>query len=207
MQSEMMENNRKHWEKIYQTKQSHQVSWAQEIPKTSLDFIHSFKLHKSAAIIDVGGGDSNLVDHLLDEGFENITILDISEKALERTKNRLGEKSKKVQWVVSDVTIFKPKETYDVWHDRATFHFLTTIPQITKYLETARGAVIGYLTIGTFSDKGPKRCSGLDIKQYNEEQLQSQLSNGFKKIKCITEDHITPFKTSQNFLFCSFKRQ
>ena len=148
-----------------------------------------------------------LVDHLLDEGFENITVLDISEKALERTKNRLGEKSKKVKWVVSDVTVFKPKETYDVWHDRATFHFLTTIPQITRYLETARNAVIGYLTIGTFSDKGPKKCSALDIKQYNEEQLQSQLSNGFRKIKCITEDHITPFNTSQNFLFCSFKRQ
>lgn len=203
----MMENTGKHWEKVYQTQQSSEVSWSQVVPKTSLDFIHSFKLDKSAAIIDVGGGDSRLVDHLLDEGFENITVLDISEKALERVKNRLGEKSSKVKWVVSDVTAFKPTETYDVWHDRATFHFLTTALQITKYLETARNVVKGYLIIGTFSDKGPKKCSGLDIKRYNEEQLQLQLSDGFKKIKCITEDHITPSHTSQNFLFCSFKRQ
>jgi len=202
-----VENDSTHWEKIYQTKQPDEVSWTQEVPKTSLDFIHSFKLHKSAAIIDVGGGDSKLVDYLLDEGFENITVLDISEKALERVRNRLGEKSRKVKWVVSDVTAFKTTETYDVWHDRATFHFLITAPQINKYLETARSVVKRYLTIGTFSDKGPKKCSGLGIKQYNEEQLQSQLSNGFKKIKCISEDHMTPFNTSQNFLFCSFKRQ
>ena len=202
-----MENNSKHWEKVYQTKQPNEVSWTQEIPKTSLDFIHSFKLHKSAAIIDVGGGDSKLVDYLLEEGFENITVLDISGKALERVKNRLGEKSRKVKWVVSDVTAFKTKETYDVWHDRATFHFLITAPQINKYLETARSVVKGYLTIGTFSHKGPKKCSGLGIKQYNEEELQSQLSNGFKKVKCISEDHITPFNTSQNYLFCSFKRK
>lgn len=202
-----MENNSKHWEKVYQTKQPNEVSWTQEIPKTSLDFIHSFKLHKSAAIIDVGGGDSKLVDYLLEEGFENITVLDISGKALERVKNRLGEKSRKVKWVVSDVTAFKTKETYDVWHDRATFHFLITAPQINKYLETARSVVKGYLTIGTFSHNGPKKCSGLGIKQYNEEELQSQLSNGFKKVKCISEDHITPFNTSQNYLFCSFKRK
>ena len=202
-----MENNSNHWERIYQTKQPNEVSWTQEVPKTSLDFIHSFKLHKSAAIIDVGGGDSKLVDYLLDEGFENITVLDISEKALERAKNRLGENSSKIKWVVSDVTAFKTTETYDVWHDRATFHFLTTASQINKYLETARNVVKGYLTIGTFSDKGPKKCSGLDVKQYNEEQLELQLSNGFKKVKCILEDHMTPFNTSQNFLFCSFKRK
>jgi len=202
-----VENDSTHWEKIYQTKQPDEVSWTQEVPKTSLDFIHSFKLQKSAAIIDVGGGDSKLVDYLLDEGFENITVLDISEKALDRVRNRLGEKSRKVKWVVSDVTAFKTTETYDLWHDRATFHFLTTASQINKYLETARNVIKGYLTIGTFSDKGPKKCSGLDVKQYNEEQLELQLSNGFKKVKCILEDHMTPFNTFQNFLFCSFKRK
>jgi len=202
-----VENDSTHWEKIYQTKQPDEVSWTQEVPKTSLDFIHSFKLQKSAAIIDVGGGDSKLVDYLLDEGFENITVLDISEKALDRVRNRLGEKSRKVKWVVSDITAFKTTETYDLWHDRATFHFLTTASQINKYLETARNVIKGYLTIGTFSDKGPKKCSGLDVKQYNEEQLELQLSNGFKKVKCILEDHMTPFNTFQNFLFCSFKRK
>ncbi|HET6768469.1 MAG TPA: class I SAM-dependent methyltransferase [Chitinophagaceae bacterium] len=118
-----MENYSKHWEEIYQTKRFNEVSSTQELPKTSLDFIHSLKLHKSAAVIDVGGGDSKLVDHLLDEGFENITVLDISKKALEHVKTRLGEKSTKVKWVVSDVTVFKSTETYDVWLDRATFHY------------------------------------------------------------------------------------
>ena len=202
-----MESKSKHWEKIYQTKQSNEISWTQEMPKTSLDFIRSFKLHKSAAIIDVGGGDSKLADHLLDDGFENISVLDISRTALERAKSRLGKKAKKVKWIVSDILSFKPNETYDVWHDRATFHFLTTRPQVTQYLDTARSAVRAYLAIGTFSDKGPTKCSGLETRRYSEELLQAQLSNGFRKIKCITEDHITPFNTTQNFLFCSFKRQ
>ena len=203
----MSEDNKKHWETVYRTKQSNEVSWAQDVPQTSLDFIHAFNVSKTAKIIDIGGGDSKLVDFLLDEGYENITVLDISEAALNRAKARLGNKSKNVTWVVSDVTEFNPKTTFDVWHDRATFHFLTTKEQITKYLSIARNAVNGYLTIGTFSKNGPKKCSGLEIKQYSEVQLQKQLSKGFKKIRCINEDHITPFKTIQSFLFCSFKKQ
>lgn len=201
-----METKKQHWETVYHTKQPNELSWTQSIPKTSLEFIHSFHLPKSANIIDIGGGDSKLVDYLLDEGYENITVLDISDTALERARIRLGEKAAKVTWVASDITEFKPKNTYDVWHDRATFHFLTTPAQVGKYLDTARKAITGYLTIGTFSENGPKKCSGLDIKQYSEDQLQHQLSNGFEKIRCITEDHITPFETTQNFLFCSFKR-
>lgn len=198
--------NRYYWNDIYSVKQSHEVSWTQEVPKTSLDFIHSFGLPKTAKVIDIGGGDSKLVDFLLDEGFENITVLDISEKALERAKQRLGDKAGKVNWVVSDITDFQPDTTFDVWHDRATFHFLTSKEQVAKYMDTARKAVTGYLTIGTFSENGPKKCSGLDTKQYNEETLTAELQNGFDKIRCITEDHVTPFNTTQNFLFCSFKR-
>lgn len=201
-----METRKKHWDKVYATKQPNEVSWTQEIPKTSLDFIHSFGLSKAAKIIDIGGGDSKLVDYLLDEGFENITVLDISAQALDKAKKRLGDKAEKINWVVSDITAFKPTEKYEVWHDRATFHFLTTSSQIAKYLDTARQSIDGYLAIGTFSDNGPTKCSGLDIKQYNEEELKAQLSNGFEKIRCVTEDHITPFNTTQNFLFCSFKR-
>ncbi|MGK0308462.1 MAG: ubiquinone/menaquinone biosynthesis C-methylase UbiE [Urechidicola sp.] len=200
-------NKENHWETVYETKGKDQVSWTQEIPKTSLDFINSFELKKTAKIIDIGGGDSTLVDFLLAEGFENITILDISAKALERAKNRLGQKANKVHWVVCDITEFDPDTTYDVWHDRATFHFLTKTKQINKYLRTARKSVNGFLTIGTFSQNGPKKCSGLEIKQYNEKNLTSELKNGFSKIKCITEDHLTPFNTKQNFLFCSFKRK
>ena len=199
--------NKKHWETIYENKNPEQVSWTQEIPATSLDFIHSFKLARTANIIDVGGGESKLVDYLLDEGFQNITVLDISSKALDKTQNRLGEKAKKVNWIVSDITDFKPNTTFDVWHDRATFHFLTTREQIEKYMVIARNAVKGYLTIGTFSEDVPTKCSGLEIKQYSEENLTKALNDGFSKIRCITEDHNTPFDTKQNFLFCSFKRE
>jgi trans-aconitate methyltransferase len=199
-------DKQKHWEIVYKTKQPNEVSWTQDVPKTSLDFIHGFKLPKTASIIDVGGGDSKLVDYLLDEGFEHITVLDISETALQKAKDRLGERAHKVNWVVSDITTYKPTTHFDVWHDRATFHFLTTPEQIAQYLSTAKESINGYLAIGTFSDNGPEKCSGLEIKQYSEEQLQQQLSQGFAKIRCITEDHITPFNTKQNFLFCSFKK-
>ncbi|MDA9069964.1 class I SAM-dependent methyltransferase [Algibacter sp.] len=200
-------DRKKHWETVYETKNPDQVSWTQETPKTSLEFIHSFGLKKTAKIIDIGGGDSKLVDYLIDEGFENITVLDISAKSLEKAKDRLGEKANKVNWIVSDITEFEPNMTFDVWHDRATFHFLTTTEQIKKYLKTARKSVNGFLTIGTFSKNGPKKCSGLEIKQYNENELTLEFKNGFDKINCVTEDHITPFNTTQNFLFCSFLRQ
>lgn len=203
----MTSDRKKHWETVYKTKNPEQVSWTQEIPKTSLEFIHSFGLAKSAKIIDIGGGDSKLVDHLLDEGYEHITVLDISAKALEKAQQRLGERASKVNWIVSDITEFQPTTTYDVWHDRAAFHFLTTAEQVEKYMTTARNSVKGYLAIGTFSENGPEKCSGLEIKQYSEGSLSKALHNGFEKIRCITEDHITPFNTIQNFLFCSFKRK
>ena len=202
----MEKTTQNHWDTVYKTKGPNQVSWTQEIPKTSLDFIHSFSLTKTAKIIDIGGGDSKLVDYLLDEGFENITVLDISTQALDKAKKRLGDKAQKINWVVSDITEFQPDTTFDVWHDRATFHFLTTGEQVSKYLDTARNSVSGFLTIGTFSDNGPEKCSGLQTKQYSEEKLTAELQNGFDKLRCITEDHTTPFDTTQNFLFCSFKR-
>ena len=116
-------------------------------------------------------------------------------------------RSHKINWVVSDITEFETDTTFDVWHDRATFHFLTSSDQVEKYMDTARKSVNGFLTIGTFSDNGPEKCSGLSIKQYSEEALTAELKNGFDKLRCITEDHTTPFDTKQNFLFCSFKRQ
>ena len=113
----------------------------------------------------------------------------------------MGDKAKKINWVVSDITEFKSDTIFDVWHDRATFHFLTTSDQVAKYMDTARKSVNGYLTIGTFSDNGPEKCSGLKIKQYTEETLTTELQNGFEKLRCITEDHITPFDTTQIFCF------
>ena len=203
----MKNTTKAHWETVFSTKQSHEVSWTQETPKTSIDLIHSYQLPKSAKIIDIGGGDSKLVDFLLEEGYENITVLDISENALERAKTRLGQKAKNVSWIVSDINDFKPKENYDVWHDRAAFHFLTTNDAIAHYIETATQSVTGFMSIGTFSENGPSKCSGLEIKQYSESDLENQLTKGFNKIKCVTENHITPFNTEQNFLFCSFKKR
>ena len=182
------------------------MSWTQKVPQTSLDFIHSFGLDKASKIIDVGGGDSKLVDFLLDEEFENITVLDISGKAIERTKARLGGRAQKVKWIESDITEFEPQETYDVWHDRAAFHFLTSPEQIQTYVDLTQKTVAGYLILGTFSTNGPKKCSGLDIKQYNEEQMEA-VFNHFEKLECKAEEHTTPFGTTQNFIFCSFKRK
>jgi cyclopropane fatty-acyl-phospholipid synthase-like methyltransferase len=202
----MKDEQKAHWERVYATKQAHEVSWTQAVPQTSLDFIHSFDIRKTAKIIDIGGGDSHLVDFLLAEGYGNITVLDISENALNRAKERLGKRAENVTWIVSDITNFNPTTRYDVWHDRATFHFLTEEKQIKYYQNLTAKAVKGYLTIGTFSDNGPEKCSGLTIKQYDERALATVLSTRFDKIKCVNEDHTTPFGTQQNFTFCSFKK-
>lgn len=197
-----------HWDRIYHDKTSDQLSWTEEIPLTSLAFIHSFGLGPDARILDVGGGESRLADCLLDEGFRNITVLDISAEALRHAQQRLGERSSLVRWVVADIAEYVPEQPYDVWHDRATFHFLTTRPQIARYLVGARAAVPtgGYVVIGSFSHSGPGKCSGLPVHQYSELELTQELRNGFDKIRCATEDHHTPWDAVQNFLFCSFRR-
>jgi ubiquinone/menaquinone biosynthesis C-methylase UbiE len=203
-----MENFKQHWEAIYANKKSSEVSWTQDVPTTSLNFLHSFNLKKDAAIIDVGAGESKFVDFLIAEGFTNITVLDISEQALNKTKERLGETASQVKWIVSDITEYRPLQNFDLWHDRATFHFLTSKDQIDKYVQLASRSISdnGFMAIGTFSENGPKKCSGLDIKQYTELDLETTLTYYFKKLRCIHEDHITPFQTVQNFLFCSFKK-
>jgi SAM-dependent methyltransferase len=203
----MNTTSKNHWETIYETKTSNEVSWTQEKPKTSLDIINSFELGKDAKIIDIGGGDSNLVDYLLEEGYQNITVLDISGKALERAKERLGEKAEKVSWIISEITEFKTEESYEIWHDRAAFHFLTNVEQISKYRAIVEKNADKFMILGTFSKDGPTKCSGLDIQQYDEKSMTESFENSFEKIKCITEDHITPFNTIQNFIFCSFKRK
>ena len=205
-----MENfdRKKHWENIYQTKELKDVSWFQPTPETSLDFFKQFNMPTTAKVIDIGGGDSFLVDHLLDLGYQDISVLDISAAAIDRAKQRLGDKAKNVKWIVADAATFKPTEKYDFWHDRAAFHFLTDEHEISNYLETARQNInpTGVLVIGTFSEQGPKKCSGIEIKQYSETTMTDRLKNFFEKIKCITVDHKTPFDTIQNFVFCSFRK-
>lgn len=204
-----MESKKQHWENVFTTKASNEVSWFQEYPKTSMEFLQLFKLPLTANIIDIGGGDSNLVDALLDKGYQNIWILDISAAALDRAKKRLGEKASLVHWVVTDITEFIPSVKYDFWHDRAAFHFLTSDDAINKYVAIAEEAISdkGYLVLGTFSENGPEKCSGLQIQQYNETSMSTRFEISFDRMKCIIENHITPFNTVQNFLFCSFHKK
>ncbi len=203
-----MEDRKSHWENIYGTKKSTEVSWYQQKPQVSLDYIHTTGIEKDAAIIDVGGGDSYLVDYLIDKGFSDITVLDISEKALERAKERLGERSSEVTWIAADAATFRPEKKYDIWHDRAAFHFLTEKEDIDNYLKNIEEAVNsrGQVILGTFSDKGPEKCSGIFIKQYSVEEMSKLLSDNFELLGCDNIDHITPTGAKQNFTFCRWRR-
>lgn len=199
----------KHWENIYKTKHYNEVSWHQSNPTTSLMLIKQHNIPLHAKIIDIGGGDSVLVDHLLDLGYTNISVLDISETAIDRAKLRLGKKSQLVNWIIADIATFKPSEKFDFWHDRAAFHFLTQEKEIEHYLHTAEKSITdnGILVIGTFSKSGPEKCSGIEIKQYSEDSMTGLFTRHFTKTSCVNVDHITPFDTIQHFTFCSFKKQ
>lgn len=202
-------NSKEHWEKIYTTKELKDVSWYQPVPETSLAYLKRFDIPKHAKIIDVGGGDSFLVDHLIKKGFEDVTVLDISKAALERAKKRLGEDASKVNWIESDASTFSPGRQYDFWHDRAAFHFLTDEPAIESYLATMAKGIKpnGLLVLGTFSEQGPKKCSGIEIRQYSAEAMTERLHENFDKIECNNVDHTTPSGGVQNFTFCSFRRK
>ena len=201
-------NRKSHWENIYESKSLETVSWYQPNPETSLNFVHQFNLPKSAKIIDIGGGDSFLVDYLLDLGYVDITVLDISNAAIQRAKERLGSKANKVHWIISDISDFVPTQQYDFWHDRAAFHFLTENHEIENYIHTTTKAIAqdGILVMGTFSEQGPTKCSGIDTKQYSDSSLSKLFENSFEKINCITVDHKTPCDAYQNFVFCSFRK-
>lgn len=205
----MTTTSKEHWDNVFATKAEDEVSWFQEYPKTSVEFFELFNSPLDANIIDIGGGDSHLVDVFLAKGYKNIYVLDISANALERAKQRLGDKANNVHWIVSDVTEFKPNVKFDFWHDRAAFHFLTSEDKVDKYVSIAENNIKqnGYLILGTFSENGPKKCSGLEIKQYSEASMSHRFENAFNRIKCITEEHQTPFNTTQNFLFCSFQKK
>lgn len=200
-----MDDSKVHWEHIYKTKIPQEVSWTENKPNMSLDLICKAKLSLDAQIIDVGGGDSQLVDYLIDLGYKNLTVLDISETAIIRAQKRLGDRAAQVKWVVSDVIDYKPKLSYDLWHDRASFHFQTSAESIKDYLTLLNRAVKGHVIIGAFSTNGPKKCSGLDIMQYNEASLKQLFEkNGFESLSFEKQIHITPFKTEQEFIFGSF---
>lgn len=198
-----------HWQNIYTSKALNEVSWYQPKPETSLEQITQNCLDKDAAIIDVGGGDSFLADHLLALGYKDITVLDISEAAIERAKKRLGENAANITWIVADVTRFNPTKQYDYWHDRAVFHFLTDKNDITTYVDLVNQCLSenGKMTIATFSESGPTKCSGIEIQQYSKESLSQTFAAHFICTKSFYINHLTPFDTTQHFVFCNFSRK
>ena len=191
-----------HWENVYNTKKENEVSWYQNTPQKSIDLIKSINLDLESNIIDVGAGDSRLVDNLISLGFKNITVLDISSKSIEKAKIRLGEKSELINWVVSDINDFKSDTKYDLWHDRAAFHFLKSTEKIKSYIKLVNKLINkkGNLIVATFSKKGPLKCSGLEISQYDSKGI-SELFENFKLNHSEIYIHKTPFNTNQEFIY------
>jgi SAM-dependent methyltransferase len=202
-------NKKEHWENVFSNKQQKEVSWYQGIPKSSIDFFESNNVPLDARIIDVGSGDSYFIDYLVEKGYQHIYALDISEHALNRLKKRLGKRAETIHLVVSDVLNFKADVKFDYWHDRAAFHFLSDNSDIDKYIEITNSYinVSGKLMIATFSESGPLKCSGLNVRQYSRSELEQKFISGFEKIKCVNEEHQTPFDTKQDFTFCSFVKK
>ena len=191
-----------HWENVYNTKKENQVSWFQSTPQKSIDLIKSINLDLKSNIIDVGAGDSRLVDNLISLGFKNITVLDISTKSIEKAKIRLGEKSELINWVESDINDFQSDAKYDLWHDRAAFHFLKSTENIKSYVNLVNKLINnkGYLILATFSKKGPLKCSGLEISQYDSKGI-SELFENFNLNHSEIYIHKTPFNTNQEFIY------
>jgi 2-polyprenyl-3-methyl-5-hydroxy-6-metoxy-1,4-benzoquinol methylase len=204
-----MSERKQHWENVYETKSDDEVSWYEETPATSLSLITDLNLNKDAVIIDVGGGNSNLIGKLQQQGFSKLSVLDISKKALERTKYKLEQKAEKIQWIVSDILDFQPNQQYDLWHDRAVFHFLTQSEDIDSYVELVSQSVKknGYFILATFSKSGPLKCSGLKISQYDKETLLGLFNAEFNLIKSFEEVHHTPFNSEQNFIYNLFQKK
>ncbi|MDB9787715.1 nodulation S family protein [Flavobacteriaceae bacterium] len=198
-----------HWQNVYDKKNENEVSWYQKSPKLSLEFVKSLNLSLDAEIIDIGAGESRLVDNLLEMGFVNLSVLDISSKSIEKTKKRLGLKSKLVNWIVSDINNFNPTKKYDLWHDRAAFHFLKDSVEIDNYVKLVKSSLHnqGNLIIATFSENGPLKCSGLEVSRYSENSISDLFNNDFELIKSQKSIHKTPFSTSQEFLFSKFKKK
>lgn len=204
-----MTDLKSHWEKIYSTKKFEETSWYQEKPETSLNIIRSLGLSKEAPIIDIGGGNSFLVDHLLELGYENLTVLDISENAIHNAKERLGEKGKKVNWIINDVAETDFDSEYEVWHDRAAFHFLTDDDKVNAYISKLKTQLKsgGYFILGTFSENGPDKCSGIEIRKYSSEKMQKLFEKDFEIVRLENLDHKTPWDAVQNFTFGLFRRK
>jgi SAM-dependent methyltransferase len=201
------ENRQAHWEGVYTHRSESEVSWFQENPALSIEMIKQVGATTASAIIDIGGGASRLVDNLIDRDFEDVTVLDLSEAALEATKARLGIGAKQVQWIVVDATVWEPIKAYDIWHDRAAFHFLTEDRDRAAYVARLERAlkVGGYAIIATFALDGPERCSGLSVVRYDPASLGETLGQSFQLVDARRHAHATPWGTEQSFQFSVFR--
>lgn len=202
-------HTKEHWENVYRTKATDAVSWFQEHAKTSLNLIQTLSLEKNASIIDVGGGASTLVDDLLLAGYSHLSVLDLSSSALEASKNRIGSTAEKVNWIEADITKVNLSEhQFDLWHDRAVFHFLTSAEDRVTYVKTLLGSLTsgGHAIIVTFAENGPIQCSGLPVMRYSAQGLHAELGDSFVLVEERYEKHETPFGTVQEFLYCHFVR-
>ncbi len=201
-------SRRDHWDTVYREQYATQVSWYQAHPDVSLDFIAGAGSGPGPRILDVGAGASALVDHLLDAGHEKLGALDISAKALELTKRRLGDRSRFVEWFVTDVADFESPHRWDVWHDRAVLHFLTEPEQRDRYRQRLEACLEegGAIVLGTFGPNGPTRCSGLDVRRYGAGDMQDWLGRGFALERQERVEHRTPGGGLQEFQFCLFRR-
>lgn len=205
----MMRSRQEHWEKVYRAKAEKELSWFEEHPAVSLELIWAAGISREAAIIDIGGGESRLVDALLGEGFSALTVLDISAHALAAAKARLGPRAEKVTWIVADVTSWEPAAAYDLWHDRAAFHFLTDAADRESYAARVAKAIRpgGYVIIGTFAPEGPERCSGLPVQRHDAASIGAVLGGAFTLIESRRHAHLTPAGKTQQFQFSLFRRQ
>jgi SAM-dependent methyltransferase len=205
-----MESNSRqsHWENVYTSKGESEVSWFQESPAPSLALIAGIGATPASVIIDIGGGASRLVDHLIDQGFRDITVLDLSAAALEAARARLGERALRAHWLVADATTWEPSRDYDLWHDRAAFHFLTEEHDRAAYVaRLKRGLKIGgHAIIATFALDGPEKCSGLPVMRYDPARLGQTLGAGFNLLRSHGNDHATPWGSQQRFQFSVFQR-
>lgn len=205
----MNETNRKaHWETVYTSKGETEVSWFQDDPAASLELIDRARLAADAQIIDIGGGASRLVDRLVARGFSSITVLDISAAALDLARARLKAAGKTVQWIVADVTAWQPLQRFDLWHDRAAFHFLVDAADRAAYIACLKQAVRpgGHAIIATFAIDGPEKCSGLPVNRYDPAGLAKELGDGFSLVESRRHDHATPWNSQQRFQFSLFQR-
>lgn len=198
-------NNKDHWEKVYSTKSPESVSWFAPHLEISLNLIHQASSSKDSAIIDIGGGEATLIDDLLSEGYTDISVLDISQKAIDVARNRIGVLADKAHWYCANILqATLPQNYFDIWHDRAVFHFLTEEVDRMRYIEQVMRSVKhgGYVIMSTFGPEGPEKCSGLDVVRYDAKNLHGQFGKSFKLINSSTEIHKTPMGTTQQFLYC-----